>query len=92
MNKALAEMFHYNAWANWVLFEACRSLADEHLDNHIQGTSGSIRELLLHIVGAQQTMILRTKGRWVLKRQTLTAGNIRWPEATVRKSDRPSDQ
>lgn len=39
MNKALAEMFHYNAWANRELFEACRSLADEHLDCHISASS-----------------------------------------------------
>lgn len=63
MNEALAEMFHYNAWANGELFEACGSLSDGQLDTHVAGTSGSVRELLLHIVGAQQTMILRTKGR-----------------------------
>ena len=26
MNRGLAEMFRYNAWANRELFEACRSL------------------------------------------------------------------
>lgn len=63
MNKGLAEMFRYNAWANRELFAACRSLDDEQLDRHVRGASGSIRELLLHIVGGQQTLILRTKGR-----------------------------
>lgn len=63
MNKALAEMFRYNAWANGEFFGACRSLTEEQLDTHISGTSGTVREILLHIVGAQQTMILRTKGR-----------------------------
>lgn len=63
MNKALSEMFRYNAWANRELFRSCRSLSDEQLDSRVPGTSGSVRELLLHIVGAQQTFILRTKGR-----------------------------
>jgi uncharacterized damage-inducible protein DinB len=56
-------MFRYNAWANQELYQSCRSLTDEQLDTHVPGTSGSIRELLVHIAGAQQTLVLRTKGR-----------------------------
>jgi uncharacterized damage-inducible protein DinB len=63
MNRDLAEMFRYNAWANRELFEACRSLTAEQLDMQIRGISGSVRELLLHIAGGQQTFVLRTKGR-----------------------------
>ncbi len=63
MSKDLAEMFRYNAWANRELFNACRLLTEEQLDLHIRGISGSVRELLMHIAGGQQTFILRTKGR-----------------------------
>jgi uncharacterized damage-inducible protein DinB len=63
MNDGLVETFRYNAWANRELFTACRSLSDAQLDRRVTGVSGSVRELLLHIVGAQQTFILRTKGR-----------------------------
>ena len=63
MNKSLAEMFRYNAWANRELFEACRLLSVEQLDPQVQGISGSVRELLMHIAGGQRTLILRTKGR-----------------------------
>ncbi len=63
MNKPMVEMFQYNAWANHELFEACRSLTEEQMDVHVQGISGTVRELLMHIAGGQQTMILRTKGR-----------------------------
>ena len=63
MNKPLVEMFLYNAWANRRLFSACASLTDEQLDARIQGVSGSVRELFLHIAGGQQTLVLRTKGR-----------------------------
>ena len=63
MNAPLAEIFHYNKWANLTLMEACRALADEQLDARVPGISGSVRELLTHIVGGQQTFVLRTKGR-----------------------------
>ncbi len=89
MNKALAEMFRYNVWANGELFGFCRSLTDEQLDSHLPGTSGSVRELLLHIAGAQQTFILRTKGRQhegELDRQS------RWPgiDALIELADSTS--
>jgi len=63
MNSDLAEMLRYNAWANRVLFRECRSLTDQQLDLQIRGISGSVRELLMHIAGGQQTFVLRTKGR-----------------------------
>lgn len=63
MNSDLAEMLRYNGWANRELFESCRSLTDEQLDIQIEGISGSVRELLMHIAGGQQTFVLRTKGR-----------------------------
>jgi uncharacterized damage-inducible protein DinB len=63
MNAPLAEMLRYNQWATLTLLEACRSLSDDHLDARASGTSGTVRDLLMHIVGAQQTFALRTKGR-----------------------------
>ncbi|HKF75676.1 MAG TPA: DinB family protein [Candidatus Dormibacteraeota bacterium] len=63
MNQPLSEIFRYNRWANEQLIEACRALTDEQLDTRAPGTSGSVRELLLHVVGGQQTFVLRTKGR-----------------------------
>jgi uncharacterized damage-inducible protein DinB len=63
MNRPLAEMFRYNRWANLVLLEACRALPEEQLDARDPGASGPVRELLMHLVGGQQTFVLRTKGR-----------------------------
>lgn len=63
MNAPLAEMLRYNGWATLTLLEACRSLTGAQLDAHEPGTSGPVRELLVHIVGAQQTFALRTRGR-----------------------------
>jgi uncharacterized damage-inducible protein DinB len=59
----VGELLRYNRWANLRLIEACCGLAAEQLDARAPGTSGSIRELLVHVVGGQQTFILRTKGR-----------------------------
>ncbi|HET9014944.1 MAG TPA: DinB family protein [Thermomicrobiaceae bacterium] len=63
MNAPLAEMFRYNRWANLTLLAACRALDDATLDARVPGVSGSVRELLLHIVGGEQTFVLRTTGR-----------------------------
>lgn len=62
-NGPLTGMLHYNAWATNTLVNFCRALTDEQLDARAPGASGSVRELLVHLVGAQQTNILRTKGR-----------------------------
>jgi uncharacterized damage-inducible protein DinB len=63
MNEPLAAMFRYNHWATMTLLEWCRGLSDEQLDVRGSGTSGTVRELLVHIVGGQQSQALRTKGR-----------------------------
>jgi uncharacterized damage-inducible protein DinB len=62
MNQPLAEMFRYNRWATLTLLNACRSLTADQLDAQVAGVSGSVRSLLTHVVGAQQSQVLRTKG------------------------------
>jgi uncharacterized damage-inducible protein DinB len=57
------DLFAYNKWANLELFDACRRLTEGQLDLRLPGASGSVRELLVHLAGGQQTQILRTKGR-----------------------------
>ncbi|MGH2812935.1 MAG: DinB family protein, partial [Actinomycetota bacterium] len=56
-------MLRYNKWATTEIINACRELSEEQLDTLVPGASGSVRELLLHVVGGQQTLVLRTKGR-----------------------------
>jgi uncharacterized damage-inducible protein DinB len=63
MNRPLAEVLRYNRWAMMTLLDACRTLTDEQLDYRGAGVSGSVRELLLHVAGGQQTFVLRTMGR-----------------------------
>lgn len=63
MDQGLVEMLRYNAWANETLLAALRALPDAALDHRLGVASGSARELVLHLVGAQQTFALRTAGR-----------------------------
>ena len=63
MNTPLAQIFRYNKWATLTLLEACRSLTEEQLDYRHPGCTGSVRELLQHVVGGQQSQVLRTSGR-----------------------------
>jgi len=63
VNTPLAELFRYNRWANLTLLDSCRDLAETERDARPPGISGTVGELLLHIVGGQQTFVLRTLGR-----------------------------
>lgn len=76
MNEPLAEMFRYNRWAMLELLMACRGLSDAHLDLRRPDASGSVRELLLHVVGGQQTFVLRTMGR---QHEGELTRSSRWP-------------
>jgi uncharacterized damage-inducible protein DinB len=90
MNVPLAEMLRYNRWATATLIEACRALSDEHLDARIAGISGSVRELLAHIIGGQQTFVLRTQGRQhegELSRRSAWPGFETLVELAVRSGD-----
>ena len=57
MSESLVEMFRHNAWANEQLFDACVGLSDTQLDATLVGTFGSVRDTLVHIVGAQERYV-----------------------------------
>jgi uncharacterized damage-inducible protein DinB len=63
MNQPLVQAFAYNKWANSTLLEACRELSGSQLAARPPGVSGSVGELLTHLVGSQQTFVLRTRSR-----------------------------
>jgi len=51
----LARLFEHNNWANEQIIQVCSTLSDEQLDAEPQTAAiGSIRQTLLHLVGAQQ--------------------------------------
>jgi len=54
MSETLIELCNHNVWATQRLFAACEELSDAQLDATLVGTFGSIRNTLMHIVGAQE--------------------------------------
>ena len=62
MNQVLGEFFRYNAWANGEILAACEALEDTMLDSAVGGTFGTIRQTLVHLVGAQDTFVYRLSG------------------------------
>jgi uncharacterized damage-inducible protein DinB len=57
MSESLVEMFRHNAWANQRLLDACAGLSAAQLDATTVGTFGTIRNTLVHIVGAQERYV-----------------------------------
>lgn len=57
MSESLVELFRHNAWANQRLFAACEGLSDAQLDATLVGTFGTIRDTLMHLVGAQERYV-----------------------------------
>ncbi len=62
MASVLASLFEHNLWANLVASAACRELTEEQLESSVVGTGGSIREMLMHIAGAEQRYVSRLTG------------------------------
>ena len=62
MDLGLVEMLRYNGWANATLLDACRDLRDAQLRAKLAVTSGSVRDLLLHVIGGQQAYINLIQG------------------------------
>jgi uncharacterized damage-inducible protein DinB len=60
--EILHELFHYNDWADAVLFAAAAPLSAEQLDRRFEMGFGSLRATLHHIWGAEQTWLNRWAG------------------------------
>lgn len=60
----IEDLFGHNKWANLKLLEACEALTDEQLDIKIEGTYGTIRGTLWHIIGAEVSYVHRVTGEW----------------------------
>ncbi len=61
--SVLTVLFRHNAWANLKLLDFCEVLSNEQLDTTAIGCFGSIRDTLLHIVGAEVGYVNNGKGR-----------------------------
>jgi uncharacterized damage-inducible protein DinB len=55
----LTKLFDHNAWANLKLLDFCEALTDEQLDSTAVGGYGSIRNTLVHVIGAEVSYVAR---------------------------------
>jgi uncharacterized damage-inducible protein DinB len=58
----MLEVFGHNTWANLRLIDVCAGLTDQQLDKAAEGTYGSIRDTLVHTIGAEQGYLFRLTG------------------------------
>ena len=61
--KDLRGMFEYNAWANDAVVGACAQLASEQFMQDMKSSFPSIRDTLVHILGAELVWLGRLTGR-----------------------------
>jgi uncharacterized damage-inducible protein DinB len=61
--SVLTTLFAHNAWANLKLLDFCAHLSDAQLNATAIGGFGSIRDTLLHIVGAEVSYVERVNGK-----------------------------
>src|SRR4051794_38072425 len=57
MSTTLAALFEHNLWANQIMLKHCAELSDEQLDATTMGTYGTIRDTLVHLVGAEERYV-----------------------------------
>jgi uncharacterized damage-inducible protein DinB len=53
----LVKLYEHNRWANERLLDRCAELTEEQLDWASDGTYGSIRDTLVHLVAAQERYV-----------------------------------
>jgi len=85
MNKSqITELYSYNEWANKKLLEAVNHLEAEELSRDLSSSYKSIRDTLVHIIGAEELWLSRwtgEQGRTLLNSDdflTYTSLSIRW--------------
>jgi uncharacterized damage-inducible protein DinB len=61
--SVLTTLFAHNTWANLTLLDFCEGLSDAQLDTTAIGCFGTIRDTLVHIVGAEVSYVERVNGR-----------------------------
>ena len=59
----LRELFNYNYWARDRQLEACRTLNQEQFQRPLGNSFSSLRDTLVHLVGAEWVWLERLRGR-----------------------------
>lgn len=63
MDRVLVELFRHNRWANLRLIQICSTLPDDALQATAPGTYGSVRDTLVHLLGAEQRYVAMLTGQ-----------------------------
>ncbi|MCO1603586.1 DinB family protein [Desulfosporosinus nitroreducens] len=63
MNKShMIELYSYNAWANKKLLDAVKNLENEEFTRDLSSSFRSIRDTMVHILGAEELWLSRWTG------------------------------
>ncbi len=76
MANVLVDVFRHNTWANERLLNVCAGLDDRYLDATGDGTFGSVRNTLVHLLGAQGRYVQTLNGA---APATMVSERERWP-------------
>jgi uncharacterized damage-inducible protein DinB len=60
--EEIRTLYDYDAWANARTLNACAALTQEQLTRNLGNSFGSVRDTLVHIVGAQMIWLERLHG------------------------------
>jgi len=70
-------LFTYNAYANSLLMDAVAQLDDEALSREFSPSHGSVRKLLLHMLGTEASFLAVCRGEPISRPNLSTAADIR---------------
>ncbi len=54
MTTGFPDFFRFNLWANLRVLDACEHLSDAQLDMTMNGTFGSVRQTLMHMISSEE--------------------------------------
>ncbi len=63
MASILEHLFRHNRWANRLMVERCQGLSEEQLDRSVEGTYGTLRDTLTHLIRAEAGYTFRLTGQ-----------------------------
>lgn len=75
MTGGLQDLFRHNAWANLHLIDVCSPLTSEQMAVTVDGTYGSIRDTLVHLVDGEEGYLRRLTGE--RRKEEMPEGS--WP-------------
>jgi uncharacterized damage-inducible protein DinB len=66
MREGFVELYRHHLWANETLIDTCESLEDATLDSTAEGTYGTVRDTLVHLLAAESRYLAGMTGEAAL--------------------------